>query len=365
MTLKSYLILPLLCLAAPAFAQGTSIADFGASADPNHDNTAAINRCIDAAAKGYFHCFKPPGVWHVKGSLRWDRETGQLGFGFAGPGIIMEDGDDLPIFVAAGVGGQAPFIEGNFQYAHYQGPEKKNSACIRIDLGTKDNSVYNGWISFQCTNAFRGIDQKLGAPWGMEFPWIDCKNNSGGCIQLFTNKDAAMPNNHFGHVYINPAATACGGDAAEVHIEFMTGTVIDNLEGNNLTCPLAFEQNNRGTIYRNVRFEHGFITDHKFAGHAIIEANDDGVVIEQIEVQTITVDVGGDFSVFHDAGWFGSEDRIFGSANILHSTLKSGHFYAVSAPSRIVHTVPFLLWYVNTPQDFSGQVAPGSLNVNP
>lgn len=355
------LLAPFTAHAQPA----TSIVAFGASPDPGHDNTAAINRCLDAAARDYFHCYRPPGYWHVHGTLRIQRETGQMGFGFDGPGIVLEDNSNLPILVYGGVGGQAPFIEGNFQYAHPQSPDMKESACIRIDLGTKDNSVYNGWFSFQCTNAYHGIDQKLGAYWGNVAPWIDCKNNSGGCIALYTNKDAAMPNNSFQHIYINPAATACGGDAAEIHIEFMTGTVFDNVEGNNLTCPLVFEQNNRGTVWRNVRFEHGFIRDHKFANHAIIEANDDSVVIEQIEVQTIEVDTGGDFAVFKDNGWFGSEDRIFGSANILHSTLKSGHFYAVSSPTRVVHTVPFLLWYVEVPKNFSGQIAPNSPNVNP
>lgn len=352
----------LLGLASASQAQ-TSITDFGASL-ASEDNTTAINMCLDAAAQGYFHCHRPPGVWRIKGTLRMDRETGRLGFGFDGPGVVREDGDDRPIMVAGGVGMQAPYIEGAFEYNHPQTAAMKHSACFHVDLPKKDNSVYNGIFYIQCTNAWHAIDQELGSFWGNIIPWLDCKNNSGSCIDLTTNFEAGAPNNYWGHIYINPVQTACP-DGPEIKIEFASNTVLDNVELNNSPCPIAFMQNTRGTVFRNVRFEHGWITDKKFAGHALIEGVDDGTTIEQIEIQTVTIDVGGDFSVFQDRGTFGPEDRLFGAMNILHSSVKSGRFYGVSAPSRVVHAGPFLLWYVNVPQDFAGQVAPGSPNVNP
>lgn len=352
-----------LVLASPAYAQ-TSITDFGAS-QQSADNTAAINKCIDEAARSYFHCFKPHGWWHIKGSLKWERETGQMGFGFDGPGVILEDNSDLPIFIVGGVGGQAPYIEANLQYAHPQSADMKKSACIHIDLPRKDSSVYNGWFRIQCTNAYHGIDQKLGSFWGNIVEWLDCKNNSGRCVDLTHNKEAGAPNNFWQHIYVNPVQTACP-DGPEIQIEFASNTVLDNVELNNSPCPIAFVQNTRGTVFRNVRFEHGWIRDHKFAGHALIEGVDDGTTIEQMEVQTIEIDVGGDFALFSDPGTYGPADQLYGALNLLHSTVKPGsRLYGIHAPSRVVHARPFLLWYVDMPANYAGDVSPSSPNVNP
>lgn len=358
-------LLSVLFVSAAQAQTPTSIVAYGASRDPAHDNTAAINKCLDAAARDYFHCYRPPGWWHIKGSLKWERETGTVGFGFDGPGIVMEDSNNLPIFIAGGNGGQAPYIEGNFQYAHPQTAEMKNSACIRVDLPSKSHSVYNGWITLQCTNGWHGLDQKLGSFWGNVIPWLDCKNNSGSCIDLTTNKEAGAPNNHYGHVYINPVQGACP-DGAEIRLENASNTVFDNVELNNSPCPIAATAGTRGVIYRNVRFEHGIIADHKFGGHGLIEAVDDGVIIEQYEVQTITVDVGGDFALFADLGSYGPADRLSGALNLLSSSVKSGsRLYGIHSPKVVVHSPPFLLWYVNAPADYAGDVSPSSPNVNP
>jgi hypothetical protein len=61
--MRARVLAGLFCLASVAVkAQGTSIADFGASSDPGHDNTAAINRCLDAAAT----TASPSSRWRCK-----------------------------------------------------------------------------------------------------------------------------------------------------------------------------------------------------------------------------------------------------------------------------------------------------------
>jgi hypothetical protein len=83
-----------------------------------------------------------------------------------------------------------------------------------------------------------------------------------------------------------------------------------------------------------------------------------------MEVQTLTLDVGGDFALFQDLGTYGSSDQLTGALNLYNSTVRSGHLYGVRAPHVTVHARPWLLWYVTLPQNYTGNVSPDSPHVS-
>ncbi len=345
--MKTALVMALLLLPTVAVAQTDNIAlrsvtDFGVSPN-NADNTTQMNNAISWAEANYAHIVVPVHI-KIAGTLLINQELGQRGFGIQGPGIIEETGSNLPIIEFTGDHSQqAPDLNNlNLRYSQGQGASQSNSYCI-LFTSSGAPSVYNGTFSkIQCTNAYRGFGQKGGyALWGNRWTSIDCKANSGMCMD-FQETKGNQPNNYFGNLYAFRGHGVACTDPFEFSFSSQSALTLENVEGNAVNCNLLLIQNSRVVNINNIRCEVCTIGPGG-AYQGMITVTGVGVHIRGYELQTLTLNTGAPYFMFRDAGAYGPPDKIE-NAVITNPEGTNGLLYAIDSAHVKVLTEP--IWNV-------------------